>query len=173
MDIGAIIIIILIGGILVLTFYIIGLYNTLLDAKNKLENKFSKINTELKKEIKLIPSIIEVLKKHTKHEEKTINEVEELNSKSKELKSINDKISFINDLNKTLKKVYKLEETYKELKSSRKYNSIKKELNEIEDKIVYAKEFYNNTVAYYNSLLEVTSTKIIANIFKFDKANKM
>ena len=54
MDIGAIIIIIIISIILVITFYIIGIYNKLVNAKNKIEDQFIPIDIELEKKVDLI-----------------------------------------------------------------------------------------------------------------------
>lgn len=173
MDLGAIIIIIIIGGIIVLTFYIIGLYNNLLDSRNKVEEKFSKIDYELQKELELIPNLIEILKKHTKHEDKIINEIEKYNKIAYQTKCINDKICLLNNLDKILNKIYKLTETYSELKSSRKFNSIKKELNDIENKINYAKSFYNSAVSNYNNLRNTNHSNIVAKLFKFEEINNL
>lgn len=168
MDIGAIIIIIIIGIVLVLTFYIIGAYNTLLDAKNKVEDKFTPIDKALKKLEDIASNLLEVLTKYAKYEEKLIHEIEKNKNKMTEANTINDKIKAYNIINKTIKKVLSLEESYKEIRSSRKYNSLVKELNEIEDKITYAKNFYNEAVDNYNKQRKIHPFNIIATVFKFN-----
>ena len=75
MDIEAITIIIIVGVLLVITFYIIGLYNELIDARNRVEDRFTQIELELRKKNNLIPDLIEIVKIYAKHEEKIINEM--------------------------------------------------------------------------------------------------
>lgn len=169
MDIGAIIIIIIIGIILVLTFYIIGVYNNLLDAKNKVEDKFEKIDVEIKKTNKLTTNLLEVIKKNVKHEEKLINELNKVLEMSLESKTINNKIKNYNNLVKKINKILSLEETYKELKTNKKIISIKKELENINDNINYARDIYNKTVKNYNSKKEDKITKTISKLFKFEE----
>lgn len=169
MDIGAIIIIIIIGIILVLTFYVIGVYNTLLDARNKVKDKFTQVDNELKIRMDLTSSLVETVKKHVKHEEKILNELEKAKEKTHKANNINDKIQASNSMNKVLNKVLGLTESYPELKSNKKFNSLQKNLKEIEDKIDYAKSFYNDSVTNYNNLRKEAPANIIANIFKFNK----
>ena len=49
MDTGAIVIIIVVGVILLLVFYGIGVYNKLVNARNKVNDQFSQIDVQLKK----------------------------------------------------------------------------------------------------------------------------
>lgn len=171
MDIVAIIIIVIIGVILVLTFYLIGLYNKLIDSRNRVTDQFNQIDTELKKVVNLVPNLIETVKEYAKHEEKTLTEV--TNAKNKLLKTndINEEIKVANNLNKSINKVIMLSETYSELKSNKKFQNVQKELKNIEERIDYAKSFYNDTVLNYNSLREQFPNNIIANIFKFKEIN--
>lgn len=171
MDIGAIIIIIIIGIILVLTFYAIGVYNNLLDAKNKVEDKFEKIDIEIKKTNNLTAKLLEIMEKNTKHEEKLIKELKKELEKSSESKTINLKIVNYNNLIKKINKALSLEETYKELKTNIKLTSIKKELESAKDNINYAKDIYNKMVKEYNSKKEETMAKIIAKLFKFENVD--
>lgn len=167
MDLAAIIIIMFISGLLVLVFYIIGIYNRLLDAKNRVEDQFKPINNELNKLSEIMPDLIESIKKYVKHEDKIINEIENINSKLINATSINGKIKNQYTLNKSLEKLFSLKEIYPELKKSKTFNNIEKKIKELEDKIEYASEFYNDTVQKYNNSIKENISKYIAKIFKF------
>jgi len=171
MDIGAIIIIMLIAGLLVLTFYIIGIYNRILDAKNRVEDQFTQIDLEYNKIEELIPNIIEISKKYAKYEEKLINELDKANKKLINATSINGKINASNNLNEILTKIFNLKETYPELKSNRNFISLQKKLKEVEERIEYAGSFYNDTVAKYNNIREEFPYSIVAKVFKFKEIN--
>jgi len=171
MDIVAIIIIILISLILVVTFYIIGLYNNLIDAKNKIEDQFIQIDTELKLKIDTVRNIIEILKNITRHEEKIIKELENTTTKLEKSKNINDKITLASNLNRTLNKVNTLKETYTELNKHKLFLSHLEKLEESEDKINYARTFYNDVVLKYNNLRKQFPSNIIAKAFNFKEIN--
>lgn len=171
MDIGAIIIIILISLLLVVTFYIIGLYNNIINAKNKIEDKFLQIDTELRKKVDTAVNIIDIIKKITKHEEKLVNEFELYASKLEKAKSINDKISAAGNINRALNKIYSLEETYADLKKNKAFKAVQDKIEEIDDRINYAKTFYNDVVLDYNNLREQFPSNIIAKVFKFKEIN--
>lgn len=171
MDIGAIIIIILVAGILVLTFYIIGIYNKLVNAKNKVEDQFAQIDVELKRRIDLIPNLVETVKGYAKHEEKTLTEVINARNKMASAGNINDELAASNDVSRALNKIFALSEAYPDLKSNTNFISLQNDLKETEDKISYARSFYNDTVLNYNNLRMQFPSNIVANIFKFKEIN--
>ena len=119
MDIGAIIIIMFVAVILILTFYTIGLYNKLIDARNRVEDRFTQIEIELRKKAEYIPKLIEIINTYTKHEEKIINEVTNVKSKIDKANKVNDVIKASKQVNDSINKIYSLKETYPEL--SRKW----------------------------------------------------
>ena len=166
MDIVAIIIIMSIAVISILVFYTIGVYNKLIDAKNKVEDQFTQIDIELKKKTDTLPKLVEITKEYAKHEDKTLNEGTNARNKVINSSSINEKIKATNSLNKALNKIFELSETYSELKSNTKFKSIQKDLKLSEDKINYAKSFYNDAVLNYNNLREQFPSNVVANIFK-------
>lgn len=167
MDIGAIIIIMVIACVLILTFYVIGVYNKLVDARNKLEDQFAQIDVELKRRADLIPNLVETVKGYAKHEEKTLNAVISARNKMVNAGSINDELKASDNVDNALSKVFALSESYPDLKANTNFVALQKDLKETEDKISYARSFYNDTVLNYNNLREQFPTNIIANIFKF------
>lgn len=169
MDIGAIIIIIVISLMLVITFYIIGIYNKLINARNKVEDKFIQIDAEIDKKLNLITNLIEIIKENLKHEDKIINELQSAYTKLEKTTSINGKIKGVKNLDKELNKIYLLTETYKDLKTNKNYNQIKKNLDIIDERIEYSKAFYNDTVSNYNNIRKEFPSNIISKIFKFNE----
>ena len=171
MDIVAIIIIILISILLVLTFYIIGLYNRLIDAKNRIEDQFTPIDLELRHKIELTNNIIEIVSKVAKHEEKIISESSQLINKYEKEKNINEKINISNNINKQLFKIFNLKETYTDLKKNKTFISLQEKIENINDKINYARTFYNDVVLDYNNLTEQFPSNLVAKVFKFKEIN--
>lgn len=171
MTFGAIIIIMVIAVILILTFYVIGVYNKLIYARNKVEDQFAQIDVQLKRRIDLIPNLVETVKGYAKHEEKTLNDIINARNKMVNAGSINDEIEASNDVSRALNKVFALSEAYPELKANTNFISLQNDLKETEDKISYARSFYNDTVLNYNNLRKKFPSNIVANIFKFRECN--
>ena len=167
MDIAAIVIILLIACVLILTFYVIGVYNRLIDARNRVEDQFVQIDVELKRRADLIPNLVETVKEYAKHEEKVLNSVINARNKMLNAGSINDELKASDKVDGALNKLFALSESYPDLKANANFMALQKDLREAEDKISYARSFYNDTVLNYSNLREQFPTNIVANIFKF------
>ena len=169
MDIGTIIIIIVVGVLLILVFYAIGVYKNLINARNKAKDQFSQIDVQLKRRSDMIPNLVETVKGYAKHEEKTFKEVIEARNKMTTASGINEELEASNAVTGALNKLFALSEAYPELKANENFKSLQNDLKETEDKISYARGFYNDTVLTYNNLREQFPSNIIASIFKFEK----
>ena len=151
MDIGTIIIIIIVGVLLILVFYAIGVYNSLINARNKAKDQFSQIDVQLKRRSDMIPNLVETVKGYAKHEEKTFKEVVEARNKMATASGINEEVEASNAVTSALNKLFALSEAYPELKANENFMSLQADLKETEDKISYARGFYNDTVLTYNN----------------------
>ena len=162
------IVIIVIGGLLLLlVLYVIGVYNKLVNAKNKVENQFSQIDIQLKRRTDLIPNLVETVKGYAKHEKGTLTEVIEARNKAVSANTVNEKIKANSELTGAISKLFALSESYPELKANENFLSLQTDLKDIEEKISYARQFYNDTVLSYNNKVEMFPTNIIASIFGF------
>ena len=169
MDIGTIIIIVIVGIILVVVFYAIGVYNSLVNARNKVKDQFAQIDVQLKRRSDMIPNLVETVKGYAKHEEKTLKEVVEARNKMATASGINEELEASNAVTGALNKLFALSEAYPELKANENFKSLQSDLKETEDKISYARGFFNDTVLSYNDLREQFPSNIIASMFKFEK----
>ena len=115
MDTGAIVIIIVVGVILLLVFYGIGVYNKLVNARNKVNDQFSQIDVQLKRRVDLIPNLVETVKGYAKHEEKTLTEVIEARNKMATASGINEELEASNQVTAALNKLFALSEAYPDL----------------------------------------------------------
>ena len=73
MELGTIIIILIVAVIILIVFYIIGIYNKLVNARNKVNDQFAQIDVQLKRRSDMIPNLVETVKGYTKHEEKKLS----------------------------------------------------------------------------------------------------
>lgn len=169
MDIGTVIIILVVGVVLVLAFYLIGTYNNLVNARNKVNDQFAQIDVQLKRRSDMIPNLVETVKGYAKHEEKTLTEVIEARNKMANASGINEELEASNQVTSALNKLFALSESYPDLKANQNFLSLQSDLKETEDKLSYARSFYNDTVLNYNNLREKFPSNIVAKMFKFNK----
>ena len=161
---------VIIAGILILlVFYVIGVYNKLVNARNKVENQFSQIDVQLKRRADLIPNLVEIVKGYAKHEKETFTEVVEARNKALSAGSVNEKIEANNQLTGALNKLFALAEAYPELKANENFLSLQNDLKETEDKITYARQFYNDSAMNFNNLVQMFPSNVVAGIFGFKK----
>ena len=171
MEPSSIIIIIIVGVVLLLVFYVIGVYNNLINARNKVKDQFAQIDVQLKRRSDMIPNLVETVKGYAKHEENTFKEVIEARNKMNTAGNINEELEASNAVTGALNKLFALSEAYPELKSNENFLSLQKDLKETEDKLSYARQFYNDSVLMYNNTREKFPSNIVANIFGFKEIN--
>ena len=94
----ATVIIIIFAVIILLVFYGIGVYNKLVNSKNKVKDQWAQIDVQLKRRADLIPNLVETVKGYAKHEKNTLTEVIEARNKFVSAGSINEEIEANNQL---------------------------------------------------------------------------
>ena len=169
METSTIVIIVIVGLLLLFVFYAIGVYNKLVNARNKVNNQWSQIDIQLKRRADLIPNLVETVKGYAKHEEGTLTSVIEARNKAVSAGSVNDKIDAENQLTGALNKLFALTEAYPDLKANTNFMSLQNDLKDTEDKITYARQFYNDSAMSFNDLVEMFPSNIVAKMFGFKK----
>ena len=161
------IILILIG--LPIAFAII-LYNKFIRLRNMVEEGWSGIEVQLKRRTNLIPNLLETVKGYMGHEKELLSKVTELRSRSMQEQTLGEKARLEEKLSHSLANVFAVAEGYPDLKANQNFSQLQAELAEIEDQIQMARRYYNGTVRNLNIQVESFPGNIIANIFKFPKA---
>ena len=161
---------ILLGLVVVLVGVIIGMYNSLIRLKNRVEEAWSDIDVQLKRRYDLIPNLIETVKGYAGHEKETLQNVTEARAnamKAQEGGNAKDQAAAENMLSGTLKTLFALSENYPDLKANANFLELQRELSDTENKIMASRRFYNGNVRDFNTKLEVFPTNIIGNMLGF------
>ncbi len=160
------VILIIIG---VLLFYVATTYNKLVSLRNKVRDQWAQIEVQLKRRFDLIPNLVETVKGYAKHEKETLTDVIEARNKFQSATTPEEEMKASGDLNKALSRLMVLTESYPELKANENFLQLQGDLKDCEEKISFARQFYNDCVQKYNTVIETFPTNIIANIFKYNK----
>lgn len=176
------VILILIGiGVLVL-FWVIGLYNSLVRNRNETKNAFSQIDVQLLRRYELIPNLVETAKGYMKHEQDTLEkvitarnqayqQVKALQKNPGDAKGMSELGATENQLSSLLGSIRVTMEAYPELKSNTTMVTLMEELASTENKIAFSRQAYNDSVMSYNTSIETFPSSLIAGSFGFKEAS--
>ena len=161
--------IILIIVVVLVILYVVSVYNSLVNLKNKVEDQMSQIDVELKRRFDLIPNLVETVKGYTKHEKETLESVIKARNSYVTADNLGEQLKADGELSNAIGKLFALTESYPDLKANENFNNLQSELSSIEDKIVYARQFYNDSVLKLNNKIEMFPSNIVAGMFNFNK----
>ena len=153
--------------IIIVVIALICMYNSLVQAKIKVDNAWSQIDVQLQRRFDLIPNFVETVKGYMTHESETFEKIAKLRTSWANTESVAQKASIDNELSTALKTIMAVSESYPDLKANQNISELSEELRNTENKISFSRQFYNDTVTMYNTKLEVFPSNIIAGMFNF------
>lgn len=152
-----------------IAFGIIGIYNSLVTLKNKVDEGWADIDTQLKRRYDLIPNMVETVKGYAKHEKGTFEEVTKARNMAMNAKNPEEKAQAENMLTGTLKTLFAVAENYPELKANQNFMDLQATLREIEEHIQLSRRYYNATVRDFNTKIEIFPNNLLAGMLGFSK----
>ncbi len=158
---------IVLAVVVIIVIAVIAMYNSLVQARIKVDNAWSQIDVQLQRRFDLIPNFVETVKGYATHESETFNKIAELRTAWAGTQSVAEKANLDNQLSDALKTIMAVSENYPDLKANQNFSELSEELRNTENKISFARQFYNDTVTMYNTKLEVFPSNIIAGMFNF------
>ncbi len=172
---------IVLGIIVLLVMFVIGIYNGLITARNGYKNAFAQIDVQLTRRHDLIPNLVETAKGYLAHERNTLEAViTARNAAVSGLKAaaanpgdaaaVQNLASTENALSGALGKLFVLAEAYPALKANRNMMQLSEELTTTENKVAFARQAFNDAVMGYNNRREVFPNSVIAGMFNFQAA---
>ena len=159
--------IIIIAVLVLLVFYVIGVYNSLVNLRNMVKDQWAQIDVTLKRRADLIPNVVETVKGYASHEKDTLEAVVNARNKAFSATTKEDEMQANGELTQALGRLFALTEAYPDLKANTNFLQLQTELNETENKIAYARQFYNDVALKYRNKVEMFPSNIIAGIFGF------
>ncbi|MBI5754408.1 LemA family protein [Candidatus Peregrinibacteria bacterium] len=139
-----------------------GIYNGVIRLKNKCEEAWSDIDTQLKRRWDLIPNLVETMKGYAAHESGTLEKVIQARNVALNAKTLPEKEQAENALAGTLKTIFALAENYPELKANQSFLNLQKTLAELEEHLQLSRRYYNATVRDLNTKIEVFPNNLLA-----------
>ena len=165
-----------------LVFWAIGIYNRLVNERNRVRNAFAQIDVQLTRRHDLIPNLVEAVKGYMKHERETLENV--IKARNAAVSSLDaakadpanaDAIKKLGEaegaLGAVLSRLFALSEAYPDLKANQNMMQFQEELASTENKVAFSRQAFNDAVMSYNNTAENFPNNIIAGTFSFDLAS--
>ena len=181
MSSSTITLLVILGVIVLLILFVIGIYNKLVALRNRFKNAFAQIDVQLKRRYDLIPNLVETAKTYLKHERGTLeavtqarNQAAAANQKAaanpSDAGAMKGLLGAESVLSGALGKLMVTVEAYPDLKANQTMAQLMEELSSTENKIAFARQAYNDSVMGYNTARETFPNVLIANPFGFTAA---
>jgi len=153
--------------IVLLVFFVIGIYNALVRLRNQVQNAWSQIDVQLKRRHDLIPNLVETAKGYMQHERETFESITQARSRAMGANTVADAAKAEGALTDALSKFMLVVENYPDLKANQNFLSLQETLTSTENKIAFARQGYNDQVLFFNNKIQMFPSNIIANTFNF------
>jgi LemA protein len=160
---------IVIGLALIVIVWLVGAYNSLIGARNRVDNAWSQIDVQLKRRYDLIPNLVETVKGYASHEQETFERVIQARNAAQAAESPVEQAEAENFLTGALRQLFALAEAYPELRATENFQQLQAQLSETEDRISVSRQIYNDTVLTYNNRVQQVPTNFVASLFGFDQ----
>ena len=158
------------GFVVLLVFWLIAMYNGLVQLRNRVKNAWSQIDVQLKRRHDLIPNLVETAKGYMKHENTTLENITKARNLAQNANGVGEQGKAEANLSQAMSNFYVVVENYPELKANENFLALQEELTSTENKIGFARQFYNDDTMQFNTKIEMFPSNIIAGMFNFKQS---
>jgi LemA protein len=168
--------------IVALIAYAIGIYNNLVNLRNRVKNAFAQIDVQLTRRYDLIPNLVEAVKGYMKHERETLDSV--IRARNAAVSNLDaakadpsnaEAVRRLGEAEGTLAgalgRLFALSEAYPDLKADRNMMHFQEELASTENKVAFARQAFNDSVLSYNNATQNFPNNVVAGMFSFHPAS--
>lgn len=148
----------------------IGIFNGLVQLKNRVKNAWSQIDVQLKRRHDLIPNLVETAKGYMKHENVTLENITKARNLAQNASGVGDQGKAEAGLSQAMSNFFMVVENYPDLKANENFLALQEELTSTENKIGFSRQFYNDETMKFNTKIEMFPSNIVAGMFNFKQS---
>ncbi|MFL5725033.1 MAG: LemA family protein [Chloroflexota bacterium] len=161
------IVVLIIVGVLVAL--VIGIYNGLVQRRNRIDEALAQIQVQLKRRHDLIPNLVNAVKGYMQFEQKVLTDVTNARAAAVAAGAQGPaaQAQAENALTGTLRSLFAVVENYPDLKANQNVLELQEQLTTTENQISFSRQHYNATVLDYNTTIATVPSNFIAGAFGF------
>ena len=174
---GLIVTIIVVAVVLLLVFWGVGQYNSMVVLDEQVNTSWSQVENQDQRRADLIPNLVETVKGYASHERETLEGVINARAKASQpivqagdgmtQEQLNQFQQAQGDLTSALNRLMVVVERYPELKADENFRQLQAQLEGTENRITTARMDFNNEAQQYNTKVRRFPTNIFAGLFGF------
>lgn len=121
--------------LVVIACAIAGIYNNMVTKRNRIDNAWQNIDTQLQRRNDLIPNLVETVKGYAKHEQDTLAAVVNARNAAVSATTPEAKMEADNVLTGALRQLFAVAEAYPDLKANTNFTQLQSTLEDTENKV--------------------------------------
>ena len=153
---------IILGAVVLLLLYIVGIYNKLVRLHALVKEAFSGITVQLRRRADLIPNLVETVQGYATHEREVFEQVTAARAATTKAGSVEATAQADAQMTGLLGRIFAVAEAYPDLKANTNFLQLQDQLSSIEGELQSARRYYNATVRDLNSTIQSFPPVVIA-----------
>ena len=159
----AIVIIVVVAILVLVALYYVGKRNSIIAARNRVDESWSGIDVQLKRRHDLVPNLVETVKGYAAHESEVFEKATKARAEAMQAGGVKETAQAESKLSGALTELRAVAENYPTLRATENFQQLSRNLSELEDEIQAARRIYNSNVQSYNTDIQQFPGSIIAN----------
>jgi LemA protein len=155
-------VLIIVGVVLICVLAYVLIRNSMVGARNRVDEAWSGIDVQLKRRHDLVPNLVETVKGYASHEQRVFEKTSEARSEAMRAAGPQQSQEAEAKLTGALTDLRAVAENYPDLRATENFQRLQADLNEIEDEIQAARRIYNSNVQAYNTKIQIFPNSLIA-----------
>jgi LemA protein len=156
-------IIVVVALVILAVLIYIGIRNSMIGSRNRVDEAWSGIDVQLKRRHDLVPNLVETVKGYATHEREVFEKATKARAEAMSARGVGETAQAEQKLSGALTDLRAVAENYPQLRATENFQQLTRNLSELEDEIQAARRIYNSNVQAYNTKIQVFPNSIIAN----------
>ena len=158
-----VVVIVIVALIILAALIYIGIRNSMIGSRNRVDEAWSGIDVQLKRRHDLVPNLVETVKGYATHESEVFEKATKARAEAMSARGVGDTAQAEAKLTGALTDLRAVAENYPQLRATENFQQLTRQLSELEDEIQASRRIYNSNVQSYNTSIQQFPASIIAN----------
>lgn len=145
---------VLVGVVVLVLLYAIGVYNRLVRLRALVKEAFSGITVQLRRRADLIPNLVETVKGYATHERETFDSITRARGAISGARGVAETAAADAQMTGLIGRLFAVAEAYPQLRASENFEQLQGELSVIEGELQSARRYYNATARDLNTRVQ-------------------
>jgi len=153
---------IVVAALVVLALGFVLIRNSIIGARNRVDEAWSGIDVQLKRRRDLIPNLVEIVKGYATHEQRVFEEVTRARADAQRATGLKETQAAEQRVSATIADLRAVAESYPALRATENFQHLQADLTETEDEIQAARRIYNANARAYNTRIQIFPNSMVA-----------